>query len=308
MIILVGLGVAAALVAGSYLVPLIITCVAAGVAIAVTFVATRAFYKEESSKVLELTQLKRSQIKKDSKARDEVSNLAREIGVDTQFFLNLSKAQRLELKRAISDFTQNIEASDKATKNLRHLAGSIKVVANDSSSQITRLNFELEKLKLELSKINFKLKSTEEALEQKEKVLNDTIERLMVTEAKLADDAEVNKETLATLTETTAKLNSAILHGESELSEKNAEILLLREKNTGLIKTIEELKTTVLTLKDKLLKMERKDHSQIREIEALITENTHLTHKIEVLTNTMESKNKKDKGDTFSMSNLRLFK
>jgi hypothetical protein len=281
MPILIGLAVAGIVVAVSYLVPLIVTCVIAGVAIVVTFVTTRYYYKSEETSNEEANDLKKQQINRDNALHDEASKIVLQAGIDLQTLLKLSKEQQLELKKAIIEFTKNIEDSDIAATNLTKVSDSIQSSVTDTSIITKNLAKELESMKSELMIVNNKLKLTEENLAKKEQELHEIITKLTLTEkdiSKLEKNPDLE-----------AKINPIDL---TYAQDKNDELLYLREKNIGLSNTIEKLKTSIVHLKDQLQLTTESEQLQLDEIQKLIAENRTLTTTIEKLVCTMEERQK----------------
>lgn len=296
MPILIALGAAAIVGGVSYLVPLIITCIAGAVTIVVTFVSTRAYYKKDHAKDTEMQNLKKEQAERDAAVRDEVSRIAEETGVNVQTLLELSKEQQSELKKTIQEFMQNIEDSDRATQSLNELAQSIQAATNDANIQQSDLYIELEQMKTELRSVQNKLSNTERALANKESELQQTI---------------------ATLSELVDKINcSGVIEqvdklAKSEINQdyKDAEIMRLKAQNTTLNHTIDSLDISIKDLQSKLKSRTKMEKLQIQEIQELITENKRLTATIESLTESMESNNAKAAQLTSNTSHqLRLFK
>ncbi|MDF1756727.1 MAG: hypothetical protein P1U74_00265 [Legionellaceae bacterium] len=309
MVILLGLGLAAAVAATSYLVPLIITGVAAGIAVIITFVSTRHVYKKKNTQDNERQDLKREQDIRDNKIREEVSKIAEETGLDVQFLLNLSKEQQQELKAAIVEFIHNIEESDLATKSLNQVASSIQTAANSASEKNQELYTELEKIKTELAFVHNKLKQTEQSLAMKEIELHGMIEKLTSSSTQMSDDFALNIDNSADFHSNLTDSYAMIANYEMNSSAKKDELSDLKEKNTHLSKTIETLKNTVAHLKQNIYTQDEKDQAQINEIQSLITENKHLTQTIEALANSMEEQNKQKSTIVSSATNqLRLFK
>lgn len=289
MPILFVLGAAAIISSATYLVPLIITCVASAVTIVVTFVGTRAYYKQDNAKDTEMQNLKKEQAKRDAAVRDEVSRIAEETGVNIQTLLELSQEQQTELKRTIQEFMQNIEDSDRATQSLNELAHSIQAATNNASLQQSDLYTELEQMKTELQNVQHKLCDTERALADKESELQQTIE---------------------TLSELIDKINdSGITENAQSTAEKDVEIMRLRAKNTTLNNTIVTLDTSIKDLQDKLTNSTEMEKLQIQEIQELIGENKRLTATIESLADSMECNTAKATQLTNNTSHqLRMFK
>ncbi|OGV27989.1 MAG: hypothetical protein A3E88_07310 [Legionellales bacterium RIFCSPHIGHO2_12_FULL_35_11] len=291
MIILIGLGAAATIAAGSYLLPLIITCIASGITIIVTFVSTRAYYQSKNDKSEELHELKKEQILRDNKLRDEVSRIATETGLDMQQLLQLSKEQQLVLKNCLSEFTKNIEESDAATKNINEIAGSLEIIAKNSNLQNAVVFNELNKIKNELVLVNNKLKEAESTIIQKDSELQVTLDKLKALEEKFTKDSEINQNNMQKLTDEISKTNKSLEMVEAGLISKDAEIASLREKNLSLSANIISLKNTISSLNTKVSQYTEKDDAKIQEIQLLINENKQLSDTIQELVETIESKN-----------------
>lgn len=294
----------AAGVAASYLIPLIITCVVAGVTIVVTFVATRAFYKSEHKNDVEIHNLKKQQMERDHAMREEASRLANEAGIDMQILLKLSKEQQAELKSTIQEFIKNIDDSEAATKNLTTIANTIQEATNNANLQNADLNQELEKIKTELTTVYNKLSNTEKILANKEAELKQTINKLNELGNKI-----ISNEVLEQL-DKFQNLQQEYNHiaTESSLSQDN-EIVSLRSKNIILSETIETLNKTILKLRERLHGNSENEKQQIQEIQKLINDNKLLTETIESLTESVEVQNKTaTKFATNHPSQLKLFK
>ena len=310
---------AGVVVAVSYLVPLIIACVLGGAAIVATFFTTRYYYKNEEANNEEANELKKQQIQRDNALHDEVSKITLQAGIDLQTLLKLSHEQRLELKKAIIDFTKNIEDSDLAATNLTKVSDSIQSSVAETSLITQDLAKELDIMKSELMIVNDKLRLTEENLAQKEQELHEVITKLTYTCKDIAEldnptDLEAQIDSLYatdtkdnTLFESSAFLSSTAKETDeeisiqplcnSELTEASAnrismELLYLREKNIGLSHTIDKLKTSIAHLQSKLQVTTANEKLQLEEIQKLIAENRKLTTTIEKLVCAIEEREK----------------
>lgn len=309
MPVLIILGAAGLMVGATYLVPLIISCVVGAVTIVVTFVSTRAYYKNKSANEAEMQNLKKEQAKRDAAVRDEVSRIAKETGVDIQALLNLSKEQQAELKNAIHSFMQNIEETDAASQNLSSIASSIQAASAQANIQQSDLYQELEQMKVELTNVHQKLSNTEKALANKEAELQQTITSLVDLGDKINASGILEK--LAKLEELDGNeppSESIDLNIQRDAA-KDAELLTLRAKNNSLSETIEYLNETIADLQSKLKNSTQMEKLQIQEIQALISENKRITKTIESLTENMEENNSKAAQLTTNTAHqLRLFR
>lgn len=333
MPILTGLGVTAAVTTVSYLGPLIISCVVSGISIIITFISTRAFYKEEKEQNTEYTKLKKDQKNRDLQLRKEIEKIAYETGIDLQVLLNLSKEQRLEIKKALDSFTQNIVDSAQATLSLNQIVSKIQITTNDALMQNSVLHKELDIIKSELKTIRDKLSKAEQKLANKEKDLNITINKLKLIEEKLSlttsssvltgrfttepfcahpanpdDDKNPSLLSQNNLDICRTPVTNNELNNELN-NEKNKELNNLRKHNLALSNTIETLKNSISNLETKLTKTTIKENEYLSEIQNLIAENKQLTKTIEDLAAILEQQNKQASLlTTNTKTHLRLFK
>lgn len=287
----------------SYLVPLIISCIVGGVTVIVTFISTRAFYKREHQKDVEVQNLKKQQVERDNAMHEEASRLAHAAGLDLQILLKLSKEQLSEFKSAIQDFMRNIDDSDIATKNLTSIANTIQETANIASLECTDLHRELEMIKQELIMVYGKLSNTEQMLALKESELKQTIDKLNELGEKIIAHEILEKlDDLEDLHQEYGHLEAR----EAEIIAKNDEIAVLRSKNLALGETIESLNKTISKLQKKLNNHSESEKIQIQEIQKLIIDNKLLTETIEALTESMEEQN--ERATKFTTNQLKIFK
>jgi len=297
---------AAGAVAVSYLVPLIISCVVGGVVIVMTFVATRAFYKKEHEKNKEAENLKKQQMERDNAMHEEASRIAHEAGLDLQILLKLSKEQLAEFKSAIHDFMQNIDDSDKTTKNLTSIANTIEAATNTASLECANLHRELELIKQELIRVYTKLSDTEKMLAIKEAELKQTIDKFNeLGEKIMAHNIVEQLDRLQDLQQEYSQIDAT----DEDLLTKNDEIAALRSKNLALGATIETLNKSITKLQKKLATHVESEKVQMQEIQKLITDNKLLTETIESLSESIEEQNSRAVKLSKSTTNqLRIFK
>lgn len=298
---------AAAVAATTYLVPLIISCVVGAVTVIVTFVGTRAYYANSSEDDVELQDLKEEQAKNDAAIRNEMARIASETGVDIQKLLAMSKNQQAELKKSIHSFMQNIEKNDELKQSFSSIVDSLQETSTDANVQQKNLHAELERMKAELVSVNQKLSETAQDLADKEAKLQQTIRTLADFENKVNGSEILNQlESLQKL----GHLNhqqGGVVKPQMD-SEKDAEILALRTKNSSLSQTVDNLTGVVHNLQTNIKNRTATEQLQIQEIQKLIIENKRMTATIESLTKQIAENNSKASQLTTSAANqLKLF-
>ena len=300
------LGAAGVVVAATYLVPLIIACVVGAVTVIATFVVTKAYYENSSENDVEMQNLKAEQVKNDRMIRDEIERITHETGVDIQKLLKLSKEQQDEFKRSIDGFMQNIEKTDELRQSFSLIADSLQGSSTDANLQQEILNSELERMKVELSHVNQKLSETARELASKEEKLQQTIKALTDFEDKFNSSEVLSQlERIAKIDEVSRQKGD---FAEQADSEKDAEILVLRARNSSMNQTIDDLTSTVNRLQLNLKDRTEIEQLQLKEIQELIGDNKRMTTTIESLTDKIaENNNRASQLTTNTVNQLRLF-
>lgn len=280
--------IGAGVIAVSFLVPLIITCVVAGIVIVATFFVTRFYYKSKAGQAAQRADAYQEQYEREVKVRQDLCHVAEQAGIDMQTLIDISQKHQAAFQQALSSLVKSLHESAQTTEKLNQVASSIQTAANHTAGYAETLSEELKTIKLELTSIHKKLTDTEKALADREKELQLTIAKLKSIEP-LTEKSHAQQDIIQAFIENSQFIQEAI---EVDINQANEEALFaLREENLHLRSKIQQLTETVSRLNLGLIQSNDNNHKNLHDIQSLLNTNAQLSHQIDHLTHDLENQN-----------------
>lgn len=308
-VIEIGLATAAVAAAGaSYLIPLVISCIGGAIVATATFFAGFKMARRKNN--ADLSGLKKQQYERDKQTKQEAENIVVQTEQDVRDILAQTKKQNAALDQTILDFQEEIDASKKVTGSLEKFTHGVRDLTETGKINLTDMCTELERVNTELIRVTDALKIKEQSLDEKDKLLKNTLDKLTHCEKKASHDALISIQNIQKL-----QIEISHIYKEFDMIRKTKllqkeQVDTLMEQNQRLTATINKLEKTILDLSDSLENANIKNDTQCQETQRLLDENKQLALLIEELSHVIESGSVEMKGEPYQSNNasMRLFR
>lgn len=265
------------LVATSYLVPLIITCVIAAVTIIATGVTSYYTGRWRSNKEsAELERLHAELLQREVNIRDAATSLAEDTQNKMDNILQQTQAQQTHINNNLAQLDEYTLQMDQNTKQIEQSTKVIDQISNDFQFKTDNYSADTEKLIEEINTLNQKMKETQRTLQDTEQLLANTLIELSTAQQSLALSMQQGNEKIITVTQQLTDVSVYFT---------NSDIEKLRNDNIQMAKNIKELEQTLTKLSLAYKTISQTNRTQFSEINQLHEENKRLHTIILKLTN-----------------------
>lgn len=276
-----------AVATASYWVPLVVTCGAAVMTSIGSFFWGMKLGRRKHHTDLSL--LKKQQYERDKQTKIEAEQMVTQTAENVRDILEQSKRQQIQWDETVSSFQQHVDSSHQATDMLQQVTVAIQHHAVTEQQQLLAMCVELERLNKALVCVTLALRQSEQALQEKNEHMAQTLEQLSLTEKKATFDTEKSMQYIQDLHSQLAHLQAEWSLHHQRQQEKRQDIEHLHQYNQQCLATIKKLESVIVHLNAALQNSMMEKQSAHQEIQRLIEENHECMQLIESLTQLIES-------------------
>ena len=217
-------------------------CVSCAVAVGASLTAHH-YYKENQRLNLAMAELVRAQellARGERAVRGDANNLAQAVAEHADGLRVQAQQQQTHMNQDLGQLDRQVNVVGNVADRLDETAVELSNLSNVAEAEMVTLTAELNQVKSEMTILNAQLKSTQEALVEKERLLNETVAQLQATQISLNGTTQACSGIVNAVSSQLTEAQS-LLPSNAHLVEQNVEIERLRTENSSMSKSIQRL-------------------------------------------------------------------